>query len=141
GVDHRVEQGGLVGEDPEDRALGDPRRGGDLPGRDGGALLQEQGQRGGHDGGPPFLAGQRGRPSPSLYLSGHGVNIALSESSLSHEFAGCGSRRRWETFAGCSTPLRWARTTTGSSTRWPACSAVGCCTAGSRRNRWAGTAA
>ena len=60
GLDHRGDQLVLVGEDPEDRALGDPGRLGDLPGGDPIAVLEQQRQRGGDDHRPPLVGRQRG---------------------------------------------------------------------------------
>ena len=60
----------LVGEDPEDGALGDPGGLGDLAGGEAGALRQQQGHGGGDDGGPALLERQGRRPHPSLDL-GH----------------------------------------------------------------------
>ena len=122
---------GLVVEDAEDRALGDPRGLRDLPCGDRGTLLQEQGEGGGDDGRTTLRERQRRRSHPSLDL-GHRRQHILSEDSLSQCFgegsrtrAGRGRVRAWATCAGCSTPPRWATTTTRSWSRWPDCSGPG----------------
>ena len=62
GIDHRRDQALLVREDPEDRAFGDARRFRDLPGRDRGAVRQQQRERRRDDLGAPFGGGQGRRP-------------------------------------------------------------------------------
>ncbi len=71
GFDHRRDEALLVGEDPEDRALGDPGRFGDLAGRDGRAVHQQQRQRRGDDLGSAFGGRQRRRP----FGGDHGPSI------------------------------------------------------------------
>ena len=91
GLDDRVEEGGLVVEDAEDRALGDAGRLRDLAGGDRRALLEEQGQGGGDDGRAPLLEGQRRCPS-LVPAPASRAEHTLSESSLSHGFP----RRMWQ---------------------------------------------
>ena len=76
GLDDRVEQRGLVVEDPEDRALGDAGRLGDLPGGDRRALLEEQREGGGDDRRAALLERQRRGPYPSLDLRSSAASIA-----------------------------------------------------------------
>ena len=71
GFDDRRDEALLVGEDPEDRALGDPGRFGDLAGRDGRAVHQQQRQRRGDDLGSAFGGRQRRRP----FGGDHGPSI------------------------------------------------------------------
>ena len=59
-VDAGVDDLVLAVEDPEDRALGDARRLGDLLGADGAALVPQQRDGGGDDRGPPVVGGHRG---------------------------------------------------------------------------------
>ena len=54
----------LVGEDPEDGALGDAGSRGDLPGGHGFTVLEQQRRGGRDDGCPPFLGRQRRRARP-----------------------------------------------------------------------------
>ena len=81
GVDDRVDELVLVGEDPEDRALGDAGGLGDLTRGDGAALLEEQGERGRDDQRPPFLRRQRRGPGAGRCGRGGGGGHAprLSE--------------------------------------------------------------
>ena len=62
GLDDRDDDLVLVGEDPEDRALGDPGGLGDLPARDPVAVLEQQRQRGRDDRRPPLVGRQRRGP-------------------------------------------------------------------------------
>ena len=57
----RADQRVLVGEDPEDRALGDAGRLGDLAGRDLGTVLADQRQGGADDRGAALLGRHRRR--------------------------------------------------------------------------------
>ena len=65
GVERRVDDGRdqrlLVGEDAEDRALGDAGRLGDLAGGERGAVGEQQRERGLDDAGPALLGWERGR--------------------------------------------------------------------------------
>ena len=58
-LDDGLDQGLLVGEDPEDRALGDAGGLGDLAGGDRRPVGQEQGEGGGDDRGPRARAAGR----------------------------------------------------------------------------------
>ena len=60
GLDGGVDQRLLVGEDPEDGALGDAGGLGDLAGGDVDALGQQEGHGGGDDGGPSLVGRHRG---------------------------------------------------------------------------------
>ncbi len=58
---HRVDEALLVGEDPEDRSLGDPGGLGDLARRDRGAMGEQEGKRRRDDLGPSLRRGEGGR--------------------------------------------------------------------------------
>ena len=62
GVDDGLDQGLLVGEDPEDRAFGDAGGLRDLAGRDRGAVREQQRERRRDDLGPAFGGRQGGCP-------------------------------------------------------------------------------
>ena len=62
GLDDRRDQRLLVGEDPEDRALGDAGGLGDLAGGERGAVREQQREGGLDDAGPPLLGRERGGP-------------------------------------------------------------------------------
>src|SRR5690606_35726786 len=68
----------LVGEDPEDRALGDAGRLGDVPGGHRQAMLEQQGEGGLDDGGAALGRGQgRGTPSPARRALAFALALAL----------------------------------------------------------------
>ena len=68
-LDGRVDERLLVGEDPEDGALGDAGGLGDLAGGELGAVLDQQREGGRDDGGPALVGRQRGGPMARLGLA------------------------------------------------------------------------